>query len=160
MFDVRKTLLTDHLFCLHHSARVDAFLVLRPASPIRRGRWFLRTRRPRRPSRSPIRCTPRSTAESSSWRWTISITWKVFCLQPGTFKVYLYDAYTKPLPADKVRKASGTLQIGDADDAPIVPLVVAKDHQNSASRLEQGCEASREHHAFPALSGFKSGCQA
>jgi hypothetical protein len=50
-------------------------------------------------------------------------------LEPGTFKVYLYDAYTKPLPIDKVPKVSGTVQIGDADDAPMVPLVIAKDRQ-------------------------------
>lgn len=58
-------------------------------------------------------------------------------LEPGTFKVYLYDAYTKPLPVDKVSMASGTLQIGDANDAPIIPLVVAKDRQTLQADLSK-----------------------
>lgn len=58
-------------------------------------------------------------------------------LAPGIFKVYLYDVYTKPLPEDKVREASGTLQIGDAADAPILPLVVAKDHRTLQVELSK-----------------------
>ena len=58
-------------------------------------------------------------------------------LEPGTFKVYMYDAYTKPLPVEKVQKASGTVQIGDAADAPIVPLVVAKDRQTLIADLSK-----------------------
>ncbi len=33
-------------------------------------------------------------------------------LPPGTFRVYLYDDHTKPLKAEEVREASGTVQIG------------------------------------------------
>ena len=43
-------------------------------------------------------------------------------LPPGTFRVYLYDEYTKPLKAEQVKLASGTIQIGDSEDAPKIPL--------------------------------------
>ncbi len=43
-------------------------------------------------------------------------------LPPGTFRVYLYDDHTKPLKPDQVKLTSGTIQIGDSEDAPKVPL--------------------------------------
>ena len=43
-------------------------------------------------------------------------------LPPGKFRVYLYDDHTKPLKAEQVKLASGTIQIGDSDDAPKIPL--------------------------------------
>lgn len=46
---------------------------------------------------------------------------------PGVFRAYLYDAYTKPLSGEKVKKASGTVQVGDALDAPKIPLTASKD---------------------------------
>src|SRR5581483_11196421 len=42
----------------------------------------------------------------------------------GIFRVYLYDAYTHPLPPAKVKQASGTVQVGDAVDAPKIPLAL------------------------------------
>jgi hypothetical protein len=39
-------------------------------------------------------------------------------LPPATFRVYLYDDHTKPLKAEETRQATGTVQMGDADDAP------------------------------------------
>ena len=59
-------------------------------------------------------------------------------LQSGTFKIYLYDAYTKPLPAAKVLQAHGTVQVGESADAPIVPLVVGKDGQTLEAALSKG----------------------
>ena len=46
---------------------------------------------------------------------------------PGIFRAYLYDAYTKPLSREKLKKASGTVQVGDSPDAPKLPLVLSKD---------------------------------
>ena len=46
---------------------------------------------------------------------------------PGIFRVYLYDAYTKPLSKEKMKQASGTVQVGDAPDAPKLPLALSKD---------------------------------
>jgi hypothetical protein len=51
------------------------------------------------------------------------------------FRVYLYDAYTKPLSAAKVTQASGTVQIGESDNAPRVPLVVGKDGRTLEASL-------------------------
>ena len=46
---------------------------------------------------------------------------------PGIFRVYLYDAYTMPLSIEKMKKASGTVQVGDSPDAPKLPLTLSKD---------------------------------
>jgi hypothetical protein len=43
-------------------------------------------------------------------------------LPPGTFRLYLYDDHTKPLKADQVKLARGTIQIGDSEDAPQIAL--------------------------------------
>src|SRR5579884_1787626 len=37
----------------------------------------------------------------------------------GVFRLYLYDDYTKPLPADKVRAISGRLTTADGRDIPL-----------------------------------------
>jgi len=46
---------------------------------------------------------------------------------PGIFRVYLYDSYTKPLPPSKMKQAKGSVQVGDAPDAPKLPLQLSKD---------------------------------
>ena len=43
-------------------------------------------------------------------------------LPPGTFRIYLYDDHTKPLKADQVKLTSGTIQIGNSEDAPKISL--------------------------------------
>ena len=48
-------------------------------------------------------------------------------LKSGVFKVYLYDAFTKPLSAVEVQGASANMQVGDSENAPKIPLVVGKD---------------------------------
>ena len=48
-------------------------------------------------------------------------------MPPGVFRVYLYNAYTKPLSKDKVKDANGTVQVGDSPDAPKMPLTLSKD---------------------------------
>jgi hypothetical protein len=48
-------------------------------------------------------------------------------LKTGIFKVYLYDAYTNPLAAAKVRQASGSVQVGESESAPNIPLKVGED---------------------------------
>jgi hypothetical protein len=41
---------------------------------------------------------------------------------PGIFQLYLYDAHTKPLTEQEARRASGTIQIGESETAPNIPL--------------------------------------
>jgi hypothetical protein len=48
-------------------------------------------------------------------------------LKSGIFKVYLYDAYTKSLAAAKARQASGSVQVGESESAPNIPLKVEED---------------------------------
>ena len=43
----------------------------------------------------------------------------------NTFRLYLYDIYTRPLKPERVKLAQGTIQIGDSEDAPKIPLVLA-----------------------------------
>jgi hypothetical protein len=46
--------------------------------------------------------------------------------------VYLYDDHTKPLKAEETRRTSGTVQIGESDDAPNIDL----DSGNKKETLE------------------------
>lgn len=48
-------------------------------------------------------------------------------IRPGIFRIYLYDAYTKPLSKSKIKEATGTVQVGDSPDAPKIPLMLSKD---------------------------------
>ena len=45
---------------------------------------------------------------------------------PGVFRLYLYDAHTKPVAPAELKQATGTVQWGDNDKAPQVPLALAK----------------------------------
>ena len=51
-------------------------------------------------------------------------------LPSGVFKVYLYDAFTKPLSVAKVQQARGNVQVGESDSAPRLPLMVGEDGHN------------------------------
>ncbi len=59
-------------------------------------------------------------------------------LPPGTFRVYLYDDHTKPLKAEEVREASGTVQIGDSEDAPKINLAPGKKKETMEANLGDG----------------------
>lgn len=57
---------------------------------------------------------------------------------PATFRVYLYDDHTKPLKAQETRQASGTLQVGDSDDAPKIDLAPGKKKETLEASLGNG----------------------
>jgi hypothetical protein len=59
-------------------------------------------------------------------------------LPPGTFRVYLYDDHTKPLKAEQVKEASGTVQIGESEDAPKIDLVKGKKKETLEAALGEG----------------------
>jgi len=42
---------------------------------------------------------------------------------PGIFHLYLYDAHTKPLREEDVKRVSGTIQMGESETSPTIPLV-------------------------------------
>jgi hypothetical protein len=57
---------------------------------------------------------------------------------PGTFRVYLYDDHTKPLKAEETRQASGTVQVGESDDAPKIDLTPGKKKETLEAKLGGG----------------------
>jgi len=59
-------------------------------------------------------------------------------LPPATFRVYLYDDHTKPLKAEETRQASGTVQIGDSEDAPKISLAPGKKKETLEANLGDG----------------------
>src|ERR1700686_2469278 len=59
-------------------------------------------------------------------------------LPRGTFRIYLYDDHTKPLKADQVKEASGTVQIGESEDAPKIALVKGKKKETLEAALGEG----------------------
>jgi hypothetical protein len=42
---------------------------------------------------------------------------------PGIFRIYLYDDHTKPLNAEEMKQVRGTIQVGESDTAPKIPLI-------------------------------------
>jgi hypothetical protein len=42
---------------------------------------------------------------------------------PGIFRLYLYDDHTKPLNEEEAKQVSGTIQIGESENSPNIPLV-------------------------------------
>lgn len=59
-------------------------------------------------------------------------------LTPGIFRVYLYDDHTKPLKAEETRQASGTVQVGESDDAPKIDLASGKKKETLEANLGSG----------------------
>jgi hypothetical protein len=57
---------------------------------------------------------------------------------PGTFRVYLYDDHTKPLKAEETRQATGTVQVGESDDAPKIDLAQGKKKETLEASLGNG----------------------
>lgn len=48
-------------------------------------------------------------------------------VQPNTFRLYLYDAYTVPLYPENVAESKGTLEVGDSEKE--IPMKVGADGQ-------------------------------
>jgi hypothetical protein len=57
---------------------------------------------------------------------------------PGTFLVCLYDDNTKHLKVEETRQASGTMQIGESDDAPKIDLSPGKKKETLEASLGNG----------------------
>jgi hypothetical protein len=57
---------------------------------------------------------------------------------PGTFRVYLYDDHTKPSNAEETRQASGTVQVGESDDAPKIDFAPGKKKETLEAALGNG----------------------
>ena len=58
-------------------------------------------------------------------------------LESNVFRVYLYDAFTKPLSAAKVHQVSGNVQVGESDSAPRIPLAVGKNGDTLEATLSK-----------------------
>ena len=74
-------------------------------------------------------------------------------LPPGTFRVYLYDDHTKPLKPDQVKLTSGTIQIGDSEDAPKIPLGPGKKKEALEASLGADVKFPDCHHLVAASAG-------
>jgi len=59
---------------------------------------------------------------------------------PGIFRVYLYDSHTKPLAPDRMKQVSGTVIVGDSDDAPEIPLTLSRDGRTLEAAPDSGRE--------------------
>jgi hypothetical protein len=59
-------------------------------------------------------------------------------LPTGTFCVYVYDAYTKPVSLNQLRQVSATVIWGDADNAPRTRMAPSKDGRRLESVLGSG----------------------
>jgi hypothetical protein len=59
-------------------------------------------------------------------------------LPTGTFCVYVYDAYTKPVTPAQLRRVSATVIWGDDDNAPRTRMIPASDGRRLESRPPGG----------------------
>jgi hypothetical protein len=57
--------------------------------------------------------------------------------RPGTFRVYLYDAISRPEVPARVKLASGKVEWGDSDPAPQTPLKLSKDGRTLEAAFEK-----------------------
>ena len=53
----------------------------------------------------------------------------------GVFRVYVYDAYTKPLTLDRMKQVTGVVQVGDSDEPPEVALTLSRDGMTLEAEL-------------------------
>ena len=56
-------------------------------------------------------------------------------LPPGTFRLYIYDAYSHPVDPAKVKEASGGIEWGDSPGATETPLTVSQDGRTLEASL-------------------------
>lgn len=59
---------------------------------------------------------------------------------PGVFRLYLYDAYTRPLASERLALARGVVYRGEVPDPPGLPLEVAKDGSCLEATLDRPLE--------------------
>ena len=78
---------------------------------------------------------------------------------PGTFLVYLYDDHTKHLKVEETRQASGTVQIGESDDAPKIDLSPGKKKETLEASLGNGVKFPVTLTLLAASARHGAGCQ-
>ena len=54
---------------------------------------------------------------------------------PGIFRVYLYDSHTAPLSPDQMKQASGTVLVGESDNAPEIQFTLSRDGKTLEAAL-------------------------
>ena len=59
---------------------------------------------------------------------------------PGIFRVYLYDARTQLLAAERVNEAQGTVHWGEFPDPPAIPLKIVEDEGMLEAELNQAID--------------------
>ena len=57
---------------------------------------------------------------------------------PGIFRVYVYDAYTQPLPTEQMKQVRGTVLVGDSP--PEIPLTLSRDGKTLEAALGSGAK--------------------
>jgi hypothetical protein len=57
---------------------------------------------------------------------------------PGVFRVYVYNIAAKPLSRDRMKLVSGKVLVGDAEDAPEIPLKLSGDGMTMEAALSKG----------------------
>ena len=58
-------------------------------------------------------------------------------IDPDVFRVYLYDQFTIPLGAEKIKEASGTVHWGEFPDPPAMPLAVGSEEAMLETKLDR-----------------------
>lgn len=53
----------------------------------------------------------------------------------GTFRVYLYDAFTRPVLPDEIKEASGYVEVGETSNPPRVALELSKDQTTMEGQI-------------------------
>lgn len=56
-------------------------------------------------------------------------------VSPGIFRIYLYDARTQPLNESEMKRVHGSIQIGESETAPKVPLVAGSRKETLEANL-------------------------
>ncbi len=59
---------------------------------------------------------------------------------PGMFQVYIYDARTRPLDPERVKKAEGAVFWGEFPDPPGIPLKIGEDEGVLVAELDREVE--------------------